>query len=311
MEKKYIKKLNESLDLMRRMGEEVELLKEDSNRGPIKISDYFDISSISEEDIKSITNDMRAFLQGRGFGNAIFWNGDNVITEESQKTLSFDKLHKELIQLGFQPWQVVSKIYANGIKVAVLYADIAKNTDVIIKEMLSYGWTKAHISAPMVLYGVVCRVMDFDPIEQPSITNNVHEYEYIYHSTPSKNIDSIMKNGIEARSDNDYLDYPPRAHYMKGSIGKNEAALFTWQLFNTNKTYMDGDYAILRIRMNSVPETVEFYGDPRYPTGIFTKETILPKALELFGRIKFSDKNKYRGEKIQVLVPDDTMAELE
>ena len=92
MRNKYIKKQNESLDLMRRMGEEVELLKEDSNQGPIKISDYFDISSISEEDIKSITNDMRAFLQGRGFGNTIFWNGEDVITEESQKTLPFDKL---------------------------------------------------------------------------------------------------------------------------------------------------------------------------------------------------------------------------
>ena len=94
---------------------------------------------------------------------------------------------------------------------------------------------------------------------------------------------------------------------LKGDIPKREASKIGWLLFNANKTLRDGHYALLRVTMANVPNDIEFYGDPRYQYGFFTKETIPPSAIELFGEITYKDKNNYRFENITVIASDDTM----
>lgn len=59
--------------------------------------------------------------------------------------------------------------------------------------------------------------------------------------------------------------------------------------------------------MKSVPPTIDFFGDSRFPHGYFTNETIPAQSLELFGEIYYSDKFNYNNEQINILVPDDTM----
>ena len=217
------------------------------------------------------------------------------------------QLRQELKKLGFKNWQVKSQIAHNKVRVVILYADIAKNTNIIVSKMSSYGWIKASISKPKVVHGVPIRVMSFDPEEQKSLTKEARHYKYLYHWTPYKNLSSILNNGIEARSENDYLSYSPKVFLMKGDVSKREASSLGWRLFRMNNSLKDGHYALLRITTEKVPENIEFYGDSRYPYGYFTKETIPSSCLELFGDITYQDKFNYNNEIINVVIANDTM----
>lgn len=273
----------------------------------LRIEDYFDINSMSATDIKSIATDISVFFHGEGYCSNISDDGETILNESSNVTMPIGQLRQELKKLGFKQWQIKSKIAHNKVRIVILYADIAKNTDIIINKMASCGWTKASISKTKVVYGVPVRVMSFDPEEQKSLTKEARRYHYLYHWTPYKNLTSILTNGIEARSENDYLSYSPKAHLMKGDISKREASSFGWRLYRMNSALRDGHYALLRIAMAKVPDNIEFYGVSRYPYGYFTKETIPSSSLELFGDIIYRDKFNYNNETINVLVANDTM----
>ena len=293
---------------MKKMGENVELLNEQKRqrRQSIRVEDFFDIYSIPREDLMSIVNDMRAFLPNK-FGGNLLWNGKKLIAEKEVLTLPFEKVKEELLKLGWLPWQIKSDVYANGIEVIILYADVAKNTQVISAEMESLGWSTACISKPVTRYGAKFRVIDFDPIEQDSAKEKARMYNYLYHWTPFSNVESILKNGIEPRNQNDRFSYPPKAHLLKGDITKKFASEFGWELFNKNKGNKDGHYALIRITMRLIPETIDFFEDPRFDYGFFSKETIPSKSLDIFGEIIYKDKYNYNKEPISVLAENDTM----
>ena len=284
----------------------VVMVLESVSEEPLRIEDYFDLNAISEKDIRSIATDIRVYL-GHDYGSDLTDEGELIIKEGASATMPIGQLRKELKGLGFKQWQIKSEIVANKVRIVILYADIALNTNIIINKMLSCGWTKARISSPMLYRGTQIRVMDFDPKEQKSLTKEARKYDYLYHWTPYHNLSSITTNGIEPRSENDFLSYLSKAHLLKGDIPKREASKIGWLLFNANKTLRDGHYALLRVTMANVPNDIEFYGDPRYQYGFFTKETIPPSAIELFGEITYKDKNNYRFENITVIASDDTM----
>lgn len=130
----------------------------------LRIEDYFDINSLSPKDIKSIVTDIRVFFQGEGFNSNISDEGETIIKESANVTMPIGQLRQELKKLGFKKWQIKSEIAQN--RIIILYADIARNTDVIINKMASYGWTKAGISAPKEISGIIVRVMSFGPEEK-------------------------------------------------------------------------------------------------------------------------------------------------
>lgn len=273
----------------------------------LRIEDYFDLSSLSARDIKSLAVDLSVFFQGDGYCSDISDDGDALINESSNVTMPIKQLRQELRKIGFRQWQIKSRIHHNKVRIVVLYADIAKNTNIITNKMASYGWIKSTISEPKLISNIPMRIMTFDPQEQKSITKEARRYHYLYHWTPYRNLNSILNNGIEARSENDYLSYYPKVHLMKGDVSKREASSLGWRLYRMNNSSRDGHYALLRVTMSKVPDNIEFYGDSRYPYGYFTKETIPSSSLELYGDIVYKDKFNYNNETINVLVSDDTM----
>lgn len=188
--------------------ESVVMVLESVSEEPLRIEDYFDLNAISEKDIRSIATDLRIYL-GHNYGSDLTDEGELIIKEGASVTMPIGQLRKELKSLGFKQWQIKSEIVANRVRIVILYADIAMNTNIIINKMLSCGWTKARISDPLSYGGTMIRVMDFDPKEQKSLTKEARRYAYLYHWTPYKNLSSILSIGIEVRSENDYLSYPP------------------------------------------------------------------------------------------------------
>ena len=273
----------------------------------INITDYFDINSLTKSDVQHMATDIRVYLQGKGFDNDLSNNGELIIKEGSDSVMPIKELRKELQKLGFKQWQIKSEIAFNKVRIVILYADIAKNTTIIENKMLSCGWVKAHISEPVILYGIPIRVMNFDPKEQKPLTKEARRYQYLYHWTPYKNVTSILQNGIEVRNENDYLSYSPKVHLMKGDISKIDASKLGWMLFNKNSTLKNGKYALFRITMSKVPNNIDFFGDSRFQYGYFTNVTIPPQALDLFGEIFYQDKYNYHNEKIKIIAKNDTM----
>ena len=261
----------------------------------LRIEDYFDLSKLTEKDVRLISNDIRVFIP-HTFDEILSDEGEILIKESTYLTLPVNQVRKELKKLGFLDWQIKSEIRANKVKIIILYADIDKNTDIVVNKMLTCGWSKARISKPQYIYGTLFRVMDFDPIEQDSLTKEARFHKYLYHLTPHHNVDSILQNGIEARNENDYLSYPPRAHLIKGDVTKNIISNFGWMLYNKNKRLQDGRYDLVRIDVSKVPHNIEFYGDPRFEYGYFTKDNIPPSAIELYGYIEYKDKYNYNNE---------------
>lgn len=280
--------------------------KQDSEK--IRVEDYFDLSKLSKEDVLGMATDLRVYLYGRGFDSSFTQDGNLVIKEGASNTTPIKQLRNELRKLGFKQWQIKSEIACNKVRVVILYADVVKNTDIIEKEMLSLGWTLAHTSDPTIVYGVPVRVMNFDPKEQRKLTKDARKYHYLYHWTPYKNLASVLRYGIEPRSENDFLSYPPRVHLIKGDTPKHEAAKLGWMLFNINKKEQTGAYALVRVNVKDVPENVDFFGDPRFSYGYFTTSLIPPEAIEFFGRIQYTDKYNYNNEDIVVVSQNDTMS---
>lgn len=262
----------------------------------LNIEDYFDIKSLNKNKIQMIASDMRAFFNA-SYGNRLSDEG-KLIFEDELKTLSIKALRKELSKLGFKQWQIKTDIIANKVRVVILYADLGKNTEIITNEMASFGWTRARISSPMQIHGVMCRAMDFDPNEQKSLTKEAKKFPYLFHWTPINNINSIMLNGLEPRSENNYLTFQPKVHLMKGNISMKTASYLGWQLYNKNINNDNGEYVLIRIKTDLIPDNIEFYGDPRYHSGYFVKETIPSNALELCGKIIYKDKNIFNNEEL-------------
>lgn len=267
------------------------------------VEDFFDISSITNKDIISITNDLRAFLQVKCFDSYQV----DLLNESVVKPLGISKLRIELKKLGFKEWQIVSTVICNKIRIAILYVDIAKNTDVIKEYMESLGWDYASTSDIFVIHKTNCRVMTFDPSVTKDISKEVFSCKYIYHWTPAKRVASILKSGIEARCENLYIKYKPKVHLMKEIVTKREASWLGWQLYKENTLLLDGKYSILRVDVDKISKSTLFYGDSRCECGITTKCLIPPDAIEVFGEIEYKDKINYHNEMLTVVVKNDTM----
>lgn len=274
---------------------------------PLRIEDYFDLNALTQKDILSIATDIRAFMQGQNYDSCITDDGDVIINEEAGMTMPIGQLRCELKSLGFKQWQITSKVVRNRVRIVILYADIAKNSDIIINKMASFGWIKARMSDPVIVHNIPVRAISFDPEVQKSLKDEARRYNYLYHMTPYRNLQSILTNGIEPRSENDYLSYLPKAHLLKGDIPKREVSMLGWKLYRLNKSLTNGEYAIVRVTTSKIPDNVEFYGDPHFSYGYFAKECIPPSSLDVFGKVEYMDKFNYNNEKIVVLASNDTM----
>ena len=188
----------------------------ENNDDILRIEDYFDLSKLTEKDVRLVSNDIRVFIP-HTFDEILSDEGEILIKESTYLTLPVNQVKKELKKLGFLDWQIKSEIRANKVKIIILYADIDKNTDIVVNKMLTCGWSKARISKPQYIYGTLFRVMDFDPIEQDPLTKEARFHKYLYHLTPHHNVDSILQitHPDHDRANIPKNAWPPETAYLR------------------------------------------------------------------------------------------------
>lgn len=142
-----------------------------------KVGDFFDVSHLTRTDARLITNDIRASIVS-SFGAVIQADGIILYRRNQYDTLSESAVRKVFRKYDFMEWQIKSEESIYGVKIVILYVDVAINTKLIENIMFVCGWSRTCISEPETIYDTPVRVICFEPTKQP-ITN---EYESIQDS---------------------------------------------------------------------------------------------------------------------------------
>ena len=264
--------------------------KKSEKQKSIKVTDYFDVDKLTKTDIDDIDVNYAVLVRVNGFGNKLFIGEDgDIIFEEPGVSMSVEDVRRELYKnLQIQPWQVKEKTSGNGVQLIMMLVDNNNNIDVITKEMQACGWSKSCESPVMLVYGRECKIVSFDPMFQNTDNELSRNSKLLFHWTPTSNMPSIEREGLVPKSQNAHFSYSPRVHFIGGNVTMDDLLILGEQLSNVNKSPSnDGDYTLLSVSTNDIPDDIDFYKDPRYEYGFYTKQTIPPSALNVFLRRKF------------------------
>lgn len=119
-------------------------------------------------------------------------------------------------------------------------------------------------------------------------------HQYLYHVTPLKNLKNIQRNGLSPKSQWKRAYHPDRVYLGLGeaetcklatlidsSSDKSEYNKSQHNFYNNQN-----EYALLRIKVHELPDTVRLTLDPQYNFGTFTSSSIPPSAIELVKTFK-------------------------
>lgn len=246
------------------------------------IMDYFDIDNIPEDELRKQYVDFSLYLRNRGFGGRFSTIGGKIISEEANATLSVEETKKEILdKFPLKDWQFCIDDTNEDIKLIVLFPGIFRNSQKIIKAMNACGWYVSTNSFKWA-HNMLWRCISFDPMFLNNISNEVRKYRYLYHWTPSYNLESILKSGLLPKSENSTFDYPERVHLLPGNLPLIELLNIGEQLCDYNKNKKNnGEYVLLQISTKDLPSDMEFFPDPRYVGGFYTESPIPPSLIKV------------------------------
>lgn len=275
-----------------------ELNQDNDNKNVFKIEDYWDLDSYSHEQLKSIFTDLSIFIYGNNFGEPLQIDDKGIKIYEStiDNTLPYEEVKKELKRdFYFQDWQIKEQRGANDIKLILLLADIGENVKIIIEKMKLMGWSKSYITPPSIINGMPMKAISFDPIYQDSIKDIIKRWRFLYHISPAINKDSILKKGLLPFSKNGKFDYPPRVHLLKPSLSDSQLRSIARQLYDSdNSPDNNGTYCLFQIDVNKLPDEIDFFFDPRFEKGVYTKQEIPKESINGCHTFNIFNNNLYR-----------------
>ena len=132
----------------------------------LDISSLFNIDSIPVEELKQQYADLAFTVSSSGYGGRFMAANGKIIKEDATSTLPIDET-KHQIQTKFhlKDWQFATQNRCNGIRLAVLYPGIFKNTKLIKEAMLACGWSLS-VKGFIIEDKMIWRAMSFDPMFQ-------------------------------------------------------------------------------------------------------------------------------------------------
>lgn len=267
--KEVKKTLNEGLPL------------EHHNNDYDEINYIFDLDELldDEKSLKYYDKFPLRFIAGAaGFGGPFMLNEDlEIELNEPQptRTYSVEDVTKEArIKLGLDPGWIKSEIWANKIETCVLTLNKFDNKDFIIEGMMAFGWTLAR-ELFTIINGQSFISLHFDPMFQDVVNEEIKNCSLLKHWTPFYNFNSIMQNGLIPKSNNFIFSYPPKIHLIKGAANNYEIMNIGKQLCLANKDFRnDKNYVLLNINAKDLLDKIDFFYDPRYDWGYYTKQPI-------------------------------------
>jgi len=225
--------------------------------------------------------------------------------EKNSHTISLKSVRQRLIrQFGFEEWQVREHHETiNNIQTVDVYIDVTLNVDDILEFMKNCGWYKSTMYGPWTVEHKENKryhLINFIPMHQKNIKNEISTYDELYHWTPDYNLESILKHGLVPKSINEKHSYTPRVYLIKGDVTEYRKILLGWQLYGHNSNPKnDGNYTLLSIDIRQL-ENMALYYDPKYEFGIYVKKRIKANSIKAVGHIVFDKESNFEKSNYQI-----------
>lgn len=245
-----------------------------------EINYIFDLDELldDEKTLKYYDKFPLRFLGGKVFGGPFMLNEDleiELFEPQPTRTCSIEEVTKiGRALLGLDPGWVKTLIAANKIETCVLTLDKFDNINFIIEGMKAFGWSFSY-DKTTIKDQRVFKSLHFDPMFQDVVNEEIKNCSLLKHWTPFYNFNSIMQNGLIPKSNNFIFSYPPKIHLIKGTADNYQIMKIGSQLCIANKDLRnDKNYVLLNINAKDLLDKIDFFYDPRYEWGYYTKQSI-------------------------------------
>ena len=238
------------------------------------------LDGITKQDVEEIFVDYTLIHTFPNYSNPInkLPSSDEQLVEDVKKTIPLKDAKKFLLQkYPLKDWQFQIHKASNNIEIAIVVPQINVNDKQIIKDMEQMGYFYS-VAVPFYMYNMPMVRLQFEPLFQDNITNEVKNMNIIYHVTPTSNVNSILLYGFLPSSKNNKFKYPNRVYFIKGNTTPNDIIEVVKMLASaSNRNPLD--YSIFILNVSSLDNDLEFNYDPNFIHGVFTHDIIDKKYI--------------------------------
>lgn len=256
--------------------------------------DMIDLSKVPEKELRDHYVDYRFFARKSSFCNMFVPVAEGYASSSSDKTEDPDSVISSLIdKYGFsKKWQVTKVMRANDISVLTVVADIEENLQMVNDDMDKAGYFLG-FRKTLNIKGMQWQIVQFEPMFEFDQTESLKKYNIAYHWTPQYNLQSILDDGFIPKTINKGFNYPPRIYFLNGAAPNDEIMKLGENLCIVNKNLEnDGNYVLIKINTEKIPENVKFYFDPSMPNAMYTIDPIPANVITDITEYNFKDNEK-------------------
>ena len=215
-----------------------------------------------------------------------------VLNDPAKCTYSVDEVRMEMnLKFRIEDWQIEKLEGENGIELIALIADINDNVKIFIDAMKALGWSFRIADKMGGPYSSMV-VLRFDPMYQDDVYNEaVKNFSWLIHWSPTYHHESIVKNGLQPKTENKGGEYPDRIYFV-GTHGLDENALieFGRQIYKANTDNRNnGIYDLYGIKPEDMRGNLPLYYDPYLKGGFYTDVTVPYKNMKHLYRYDFKN----------------------
>lgn len=247
--------------------------------------DDIDISDIPIEDLKKSYYDYRLSAYGFGYSDVL---SEDYIVEAFGDILDADEVVRKIRQKYHLSDKLVNKVeYQNQVFIYIVYASIGDNDKLIEEDMRKMGYFIGRSAVLRDVDGMTFKKCQFEPISQnqKDVTEEIKsKCNVLYHWTPNYNLKSILSGGLTPLNANSLYSYPPRVFLMCDNQPMEKIIDLGQSLcYHNEDNRNNGDYALLKVDLKNLDDSVRLFYDPNTILGVYTEQTI-PKSNVMFYR---------------------------
>ena len=240
-----LKMVNESVSLMRRMGENI-----DSGTYALYENNFYPPFLIREGLILSYPTDAVVSFISKAF-NFKYEDHEQLMDIFGKKPNYNGKIE-------------IENTFSGGERI-IIDVEGKIDQDKLDFYMNKYGWFLSRVDDTRLYYEK--KYDEYATVFQ-LIANDINE---VYHVTEGKNLNGIRKRGLKAISQKNPAGY---MHDERVYVFLNEPDEYDKMIS------MGSDLVVLKINLNKLPKTIRFYRDPRKTNALYTYEPIPADAIE-------------------------------
>lgn len=233
------------------------------------------LDDVSEDEIRKQCYNYKICMT-ECFGSLLSPNRkERRLNEGVNRTENIDDVRKDMTyKYKLSEWQFQTTDMMNDIKVCIIAANIDENIQMIIDDMESMGYYVNGLKS-MVYKTYNYIAMRFDPKFPKDITDVVLNMSHIMHWTPKYNLEGIQNDGFVPKSLHSRFTYPPRVHFLKEEIDDVNLMTIGRDLNDSNNDRRNnGEYVLLVLDTEKLPDDVKFFGDSNYQYGVCTYNNV-------------------------------------